>query len=233
MKIREIISRVRNSLKEHKSDSVFFNKHIYSVLKSHTAFLLKRESEKLKNNIYLSSNIWTPICVEMEPVSAIMCSCINLPIGCTIYRSKQKLPTMLEVGYSFFYKSISTIDHSEFFTLVSPNGFKQRTSTKYSKFSKDSLAFLEDGYLYTPDKEYSVLRILGWFENTKGFKDCSKGSSSSDSSSNSSCSIMDSEFKCPEHLISPVIQLTLEELLRTKQLSYDNIPNKNTENTQI
>ena len=49
MKIREIISRVRNSLKEHKSDSVFFNKHIYSVLKSHTAFLLKRESEKLKN----------------------------------------------------------------------------------------------------------------------------------------------------------------------------------------
>jgi len=231
MKVREVISRVRNSLKEHSADSVFFNKHIYSILRSHTAFLLKRESEKLKNNIYLSSNIWTPICVEMEPVSAIQCSCVSLPIDCTIYRSKQKLPIMLEVGYSFFYKSIATIDNSEFFTLVSPNGFKQRTSTKYAKYSKDSLAFLEDGYLYTPDKEYSFLRILGWFENVNGFKDCN--STSTPTSSTAGCSLMDTEFKCPEHLISPVIQMTLEELLRTKQLPYDNIVNGNSENNPM
>ncbi len=232
MKVREVISRVRNSLKEHNADSVFFNKHIYSILKSHTAFLLKRESERLKNNIYLSSNIWTPICVEMEPVSAILCDCINLPIDCTIYRSKQKLPVMLEVGYSFFYKSISTADHSEFFNLVSPNGFKQRTSTKYAKYSKDSLAFIENGYLYTPDKEYALLRILGWFENTTGFKDCN-AKPEDEKNSTAGCSLLDTEFKCPEHLISPAIQMTLEELLRTKQLPYDNIANGNSENNPM
>lgn len=210
---RELISRVRNTVKEHSVDSVLTNKHIYNMLLTNASLLIKREADK--KSIYMMSNIWQSLCLEMIPVSSITCTCIKFPTLCTIYRSKVKLPKFFELVSGFLYKSITSIDNSTSFTLTTPYQYEVKKKVKYNK---EKYAFIEDGYLYTPNAEFPLVKIVGFF--TELVKDCT--------SESKNCSNLGATFPCPDYLIQPVVDLTLRELGGFKQIPFDHIENKNT-----
>lgn len=211
---RELIGRVRSTIKEHNADSVLYNKHIYNLLLTNSALLIKREADK--KSIYMMSNIWKTVCVEMIPVNPIVCKCVKLPIDCTIYRSKEKLPPFFETNFGPLYKSITTIDNSINIDLTTPYQYNLKVKIKYNKAK---YAFIEDGYLYTPNSSYPWLKIVGLFKEE---------GNNCDESKVVKCSKLDQEFPCPDYLLQPVIEMTLKELGYFKQINYDHVENKNT-----
>lgn len=216
MNNREIIGRVRNTLKEHSIDSVLSNKHIYNVLRTATTFLVKRDADS-KNTIYNQSGLWSTICIDMIPVSAIDCiSCFDLPVDCEIYRSKTKLPGYIETAYGVLYKSLTSVDRSEDITITTPYSYKLKKNLKYNK---NKYAFIENDYLYTPNVEFPSLRFTGYLEKVPKDKE--------------HCTIMSQTFACPQYLIDAVVKLAVQELLQYKQLPYDNIENKDERNLLV
>jgi len=210
---RELIGRVRNTIKEHSVDSVLTNKHVFNILLTNASLLIKREADK--KSIYMMSNIWQSVCVEMIPVSSVTCTCIKFPHICTIYRSKEKLPKFFELASGFLYKSISSIDNHTSITLTTPYQYQVKSKVK---FNKEKYAFLENGYLYTPNATYPFVKIVAFFNEL--VKDCS--------SPTKECSNLNATFPCPDYLIQPVVDLTLRELGAFKQIPFDHITNKST-----
>jgi hypothetical protein len=209
---REIISRVRNTVKEHNVDSVLTYKHVYNILITNTSLLIKREADK--KSIYMMSNIWQSACVEMIPVSSVTCTCIKFPFVCTIYRSKLKLPKFFETSSGFLAKSVTTLDNSIDITLTTPYQYEVKKKVKYNK---EKYGFIEDGYLYTPNAEYPWIKIVGFF--TEPPQSCGE---------TKVCSNLNAIFPCPDYLIQPVVDMTLRELGMFKQVQFDHVENKNT-----
>jgi hypothetical protein len=214
---REIVSRVRNSIKEHRIDSVLTNKHIYNILYSNSALLIKREADA-KKSVYSLSNIWSSYCVKLEEVSSITCD-VPFSSDCTILRSVEKLPEFVETSTGFLYKSITTLDGSKQYSLTTPYQYSIKSKIKYNK---SLYVFIEDGYLYVPNSKFKFLKILAYFKKPQNSncKDCVK-----------KCSSLDNDFPCPDYLIQAVIEMSMKEFGFFKGTPYDQITNKNESNS--
>jgi hypothetical protein len=203
---KEVIYRVRNSIKEFNKDSLLTNKAIYTVLKTVTSFLLNRESNKSK--IFLQSDLWQPYCVEMIKVSST--ECLDIPSDCLVWRSKNKLPKLLELDSGIFFSSISSMDGSTSFYYATASTAYSKSKLKYNK---NKYVWVENGYLYSLSA-YPMIKIVGYFENNL----------------NSGCSRLDDYFRCPLYLSDAVIKMTLQEFGLFKQIPEDVVQNKNTNN---
>lgn len=224
---RELISRVRSSLNEVSGDTHFTNRYIWSALWTGIKTIIKQDDRK--RSVYQLSGVWQSICVKMEPVSPIMCTCLKLPLDCVLFRSTYKLPKILESSNGFVYRFISSPDMSIDFTLVTPYDYDKKSKIKYNK---QKYAFLHDGYLWTPNAQFPLLLISGLFEdatvnlshfNCDEIKDESGGCGS----------ILDTPAGCPDGSESNVIAIALQELGGSKQQSKDEHPNSNESQKQV
>lgn len=209
---REIISSVLTGVRENGSDSILFNKYIYTTLFRKAIVLMKRDTDQ-KRNIYMSSSMWgEPVNIEMEEVNILEDTCLCIPINCPRYRSKKKLGDIIETGYGFMFQYISSPDNSVQFRYTTPSSYQTKSKIKYNK---TKYAFIENDYLYTPNAEFPCLKVVGMFNALEG----------------SNCSRLDNNFPCPEYLIDFVVKDTIQELLIGKQLPVDPVNNKNVNNT--
>jgi hypothetical protein len=163
------------------------------------------------------SELWHSTCVEMKEVPAITCTCLTLPVGCTLYRSKEKLPEFVEDSYGFINKSVTSVDGSEDLQGITPYNYQTKRKLKWNK---TKYFFIEDRYLYTPNATYPVIKVVGWFKK--------KPKESCDTLIKTNCSMLEQTFPCPEYLLSYIIQASLQELGMFKQITYDHIEDKNT-----
>lgn len=206
MKNREIIARVRNTVKEHFKDSVLTNKHIYSILKTASIFLIKREADT-KKTIYSQNDIWNTLYVDMMSVPIVDSKVLNIPLNCNVWRSKEKLPTFVETANGFLYKSITSVDNSVDFYLVTPYLYQLKTKLKYNP---KKYIWIENGYLWSV-YSFPILKVIGLFEEDVNLNNCSR---------------MEDMFKCPLYLLDAVVKLAIQELIQFKQIRYDNNENK-------
>lgn len=210
---RELISRVRGTLKEHQADTHLFNRHIYSILKTKLFLLIKRAYEE-RRSLSMVSSVFQTVCVPMKAVSAIEC-CIDFPLDCQIYRSKDKLPGYVESSYGIIYKSVTSLDRSEKFTIITPYQYDIKSKVKYNK---NKYVWIENGYLYSPQADYPMLRVTALFDDVVESCDSPE--------TKTTCSILDQQFPCPDYLIDSVASMALEELKLFKGIQYDPVPNK-------
>lgn len=214
----EVISRLRNSIKEVTSDSKFTNRYLWNVFWTKAQLLLQRESDRAR--LYNQSDVWQTICVKMDKVSPLLCDCLQLPMDCVVYRSRFKIPKIIEGTFGKLYRFISSADLSNFIILVTPYQY----SLKQTKYSKEKYAFIHDGYLWAPNTKWSHLIISAIFgeEINNEFKcDC-------DESTTDNCSsLLYLNAGLPEWLIDPAITMALQELGVPKQIPSDNLPNTN------
>ncbi len=203
MKNKEVIYRVRNTIKEENKDSRLSNKHIANILKTTCSFLLNREINK--SLLYQQSEIWQTLCVEMIQVSSL--ECLDIPSDCKIWRSKTKLPTFLSVSDGFMWKSISSMDSSVQFFLTTPRIAYSKSKLKYNK---NKYVWIENGYLYSLSS-FPMIKVVGYFDNDINGSGCSK---------------LSDEFRCPLYLLDAVIKMTIQELSMYKQITEDIVQNK-------
>ncbi len=205
MTIREVVSRLRNDLKEHTQDSVYYNRHLWNAFWTASRLLLQREAdgEGIKDMRSFKSVI-----LDTEEVNKYEGTCV--PLECAVCRVKLDKPLMSKKG--MVYHFVGSIDMHTEFKVVSPQDFKVKAGIKGVRVN---YAYLEGDYLYL-SKCTPCIKVIAVFNdfsttNTKG-----------------SCSILDSEIGIPDYLIEGSLSLAKQHLLPTLSKAYDHTQNKNT-----
>ena len=212
MIIREIIQRVLSAYsKGVSSDDVRHTKrHIYNKLLTTRALLLSREVNKKRK---LSAwNYSTLPCVEIvEITSNEECPCIP-DVGCSVYRSKYKLPKPIVSLSSYMIKGVYSIDaqRSIKFTEVSVNQSKYTKGGKYS--SNNNKYMLHNGYIYIISKVAPIavsidLLVEDIMEAYNFVNYCNNNSV------DCADKILEKEFPIDGYLLEPLIQITIDELV--------------------
>lgn len=223
---QEVVSRLRNSIKEVNADTKYTNRYLWNVFWTNGQLLLKQESDRPK--LYYQSTIWKTICIKMDKVSPLLCDCLQLPMDCVVYRSKFKIPKIVEGAFGLIYRFISSADMSNKITLVTPYQYQ----LKQSKYNKEKYGFIHDGYLWCPNTKWSHIIMSAIFEEeiTNEFKcDCDE-----EETTQTNCgSLLYLDSSLPDYLIQPAIQMSLQELGVSKGLIQDELSNVNTNEKQI
>lgn len=212
MIIREIIQRVLSAYsKGVSSDDVRLTKrHIYNKLLTTRALLLSREVNKKRK---LSAwNYSTLPCVEIvEITSNEECPCIP-DVGCSVYRSKHKLPKPIVSLSSHMIKGVYSTDaqRSIKFTEVSVNQSKYTKGGKYS--SNNNKYMLHNGYIYIISKVAPIavsidLLVEDIMEAYNFINYCNNNSI------DCADKILEKEFPIDGYLLEPLIQITIDELI--------------------
>ena len=212
MIIREIIQRVLSAYsKGVSSDDVRLTKrHIYNKLLTTRALLLSREVNKKRK---LSAwNYSTLPCVEIvEITSNEECPCIP-DVGCSVYRSKHKLPKPIVSLSSYMIKGVYSTDaqRSIKFTEVSVNQSKYTKGGKYS--SNNNKYMLHNGYIYIISKVAPIavsidLLVEDIMEAYNFVNYCNNNTV------DCADKILEKEFPIDGYLLEPLIQITIDELI--------------------
>jgi len=219
--IGHIVARLRDSIKEQSDDSRYTNRYLWSTFYTFAKQLIKQDADKGK--IYNDTNIWNPLCIEMEPVSGLYCNCIAIPYDCTVYRSKHKLPNLLLSSSGPIYRFISTPDMSRIFVLTTPFEYIVKSKIKYNN---TRYAFIYDNYLYTPSDTYPLIAFSGLFDGPVDDFICNESDTSSSTEGDCRTKLAE-KVQVPDYLIDAGIKMALSEILPSTQLVADEITNTN------
>lgn len=239
----EIISRLRITLKEMSSDTQYSNRYLWNAFNTAAKVLIQRDADQ-KRKIYKTNNVWQNICVEMEPVSPILCSCISLPMDATIYRSAFRIPKTLESSFGVIYRNLSTLDNSKQLTIVSPIEYQIKSNLRYNK---GGYAFFYDGYLWA-NTTYSNLTLSAIFEDNENdevkyedlkcnkaqCKDCGNKSNANSSAAAATClKRLEEEVNVPDYLVDSCLKMALQEIGSTLTKPNDNHPNNSESQKEV
>lgn len=221
--LREIISQVKNTNKFVNADSKITNKYIYSLLKKHRDYLIKQLDGKFEL-IRLRYLFQTLNCVELIPTPTIN-ECCGVKSPWTIYRTKEKLPIMVNSTMGPLFRRVSNIDGTEELTEITPFEWNRKIEDTNFKYNKYHYYFFNDGYLYFPNIEWKKIKIEGYFDDDVEDINCECFNEEK------SCkSMLDTEFRIPEYILTLCIDNVNKELFNYYQripLEDDDI-NKNT-----
>jgi len=161
--IGEVISRIRNQVKSSKQDAFLTDRAIYSLVKKYGSLLMRRQDNLNRimkfNSIFQSLNY-----VELEDIDTAEASCFCITSGCTIKRTKNKLPVMQEGYYGPIIRSITSLDYSCNIIPTYPSIYSLISKQKSFKYNKNKYYWYLDGYIYFPNIDFEAVRIDGVFD---------------------------------------------------------------------
>ena len=210
MRTGEIIERIQSLYSKgvKSDDSRLSNRHIYAKIKTVRTRLITQEIKKKQR--VSDWNYQTIPCVKLIEVPVHECPCVP-PLGCTILRSKNKLPKVLTGFTEDLIQSVTSVDRSLKIDRVNINAVNSQKGNKYT--SKKVNYFILNEYLYitTPTK-MKVVTIRGLFEDpievATSLYDCQ-----GETESTICIDYMDTEFKIDSDMIDTLVEISLQELL--------------------
>lgn len=221
MKIREIVSDVRNSLRAANLDEWLPGKFIYFKLKGIASLFIKREADDKR--LFRYTELWTTVkCLELVEDDLINCCDISIPNCTKVMRSKEKLPELYSTRYGYLI-NVTSVDYDKDYIPVTPQQYKY---TKVREFNdtRKRYFWLENGYLVIPDSMVSVVTVKGMFIN----KAEALKLNSCDHQQSDCIRFMDQDFVAPEHLIQDIKNATVLDILGSnRRLQQDESANLN------
>jgi hypothetical protein len=213
------LSRLRNLIKAVKQDSFLTDRFLYSLARKHIPFLLKREDGR--NKLMTFNGIFELLpYVELIEVDRVEAKCSGIKSGCTIKRTKDKLPTLFSGYIGPLIRSITSISgpatsatDEGVIRLITANKYASIVKSTNFKYNKIKYCWFIDGYLYFPDLEWDAVRIEGIFDadiskfNCSGCVECKPR--------------QEQNLNIPEYLYSELESLMLKDLGITFQLPTD------------
>ena len=218
MKNSEFVSKVINALRYLDKDSRISRRYVLQVLKDRSRNLI---AQKLgERTISEELNLYTEIkCFEFEEINSIDCPSVSFRSCKTLMKSKKPLPEVVFSRLGASIKSITSVDNSVDFTLVSEDQYRRNKKRKYSYGDNNYVYLGADKHLYIPDQEILAVNVLALTMNPEDADDCSE-------CSNNKCkSGWDSEFIVPNKLEDVVFKETIQIISGTKSLLEDQNPN--------
>lgn len=218
---REAISQLKKLFREINADSKLTNKFSYSVLMKHAKWLIYRDSERLrlirKHKIYQKAK-----CIEViEAPSIDPCCGVT---GCTIYRTKNKLPEMYEDSAGVIIHNITSIDGWTDIILTTAASVKRKLNNAWiSKGVKGTIyAFYSDGYLYFPKQNLRKIDIEALYtKKIDENKECEPCKDCTDNCKR----FLDNDFIIPDYLEAQMMDAAIKDLAST----FERVPEKSQE----
>jgi hypothetical protein len=208
------VSRVRNSIKAVKEDAFVTDRYLWSVITKYAKLFIKRQDNA--NKLLRFKSFWKTLpCVELVEVDKIE-ACCGVTSGCTIMRTKDKLPTPFEGPIGPMFRTISSIDNSTEIYPTEPGTYTSMTKTSTFKYNKSKYYWWLNGYMYFPDIEWDAVKIEGVFEDDINQFACDG------KDAEGACTIkQDQATNIPEDLFAEIEQQVLAEIIPSAQLPPD------------
>lgn len=177
MTIAQLIYDVRESIRQVTDDSNLSDRYIIYLWNLKRSKYLRNDLNNYQKTV--DNSILQKLCLELEEVSISEC---NIEYDCgTIMRTKQKIPTPLELSLKTAITEVKPVTR----LVVSFNFVNKERAvySKYSNFGNAIYAFLdEDEYIYLVSESNAVkliecVTVTGIFENPlelKNYKNCCK-----------------------------------------------------------
>ena len=221
MTIGELIQRVQSLYSKgvQSDDTRLKRRHIYNKLITSRNDLLL---QLLLKGVKIGSNNYQLLpCLELTEVSSSNCSCVETE--CTLKRTKNKLPRLLESNSSLIISEVSSVDGEVIFSQLFK--LKHLKGNRYT--SKDPFYYLKDNYLYIENvKGIDYISIVGLFENPVDVY-----SQESYCEEESDCiSILDREFPIDGSLIETIMKTVVNELIGIFPKENEDTTNDTTDN---
>lgn len=223
MTIGEMISRIRTSPKIQNVDALITNRHVYNMMVTARDVLIKNEDDK--KALMKMSFLFKPLnYVELIEIDTI--EACGIDSDCTLMRTKDKLPEMLKAQFGNIIKDVTSIDGEiSLNPLLSRRAFTNRLSSPDLKFDKSFYYYIEGDYMYFPNITWDAVKIYAFWEDPDlidSLNDC-------DDSQSLCVPKKDKEFLSPNYLNQPIIDKSIDELLRVYHpVREDSLMNKNT-----
>lgn len=211
--IGESISRVRNILKAVKEDPFMTDRLIYSIIIKYAKVLIRRQDNENKV-IQITSLFRDLTFVELIEVDKITASCAGIRSNCTIMRTKEKVPNMLEGSTGPIIRAVMSLDQSQVLTPTYPTMYTNITNSTNFKYNKTIYYWLSDGYIYIPNVAWEACRIQALFDDDITFYNCPDNGSPCDLAQNR-------EIPIPEYLFAEIEQMALKEILTSGSIPTD------------
>lgn len=211
--ISEAISSVREQAKAVRLDAFITDRYIYSLIMKHAKLLMRRQDST--NKIMKFSSVFQSLnYVELEEIDRAQASCHCVTSNCTIKRTKDKLPPMIEGYYGPLIRTVSSLDISEDLTPTYPATYEKMAKQKTFKYNKHKYFWYMDGYLYFPNLEWDAIRLEGVFEGDISKYNCD--------TTDDCAYIQTKTINIPEFLFSEIEPLVMRDLGVSIQLPTDN-----------
>lgn len=169
--VAEAISRVRNQIKSVNVDAFVTDRYIFSLILKHISWLIKREDDKgilrKNSNIFHTLDYFCLIDVDRADTG---CFCIES--GCTIKRSKDKLPPTYDGAYGPVIRAVTSIDGTTVVVQTFPTTFQAMIRQKTFKYNKTPYYYIVNDYLYLANIDWPAVRVEGLFRWGIGGYNC-------------------------------------------------------------
>jgi hypothetical protein len=215
--IGEAVSRVRQSIKAEVQDSFVTDRYIYSLILKYAQLLMRRQDNQ--NKLMKFNSVWQALpFVELIEVDKVEAKCAGIQSGCTIKRTKEKLPVFMEGYWGPLIRTVSSIDTSIEVQPTNPGTYTSMTKTTSHKYNKTKYYWWLNDYIYIPNVEWDAIKIEGVFEG-----DISKWN----------CDVEDDctprylqQMYIPEYLFSDIETQVMNQLLNTMKVPQEDSDNK-------
>ena len=161
--IGETISRLRGQLKAEVQDSFMTDRYIYSLILKYAQLYMRRQDHA--NKLMKFNSVWQTLpFVELIEVDKVEAKCSGIQSGCTIKRTKDKLPMFMEGYWGPLIRTVSSIDTSIEMQPTNPGTYASMTKTTSFKYNKTKYFWWLNDYIYVPNVEWDAIKIEGIFE---------------------------------------------------------------------
>jgi hypothetical protein len=200
--IGESISRIRNVMKGVNEDAFLTDRLIYSIVTKYAKLSIRKQ--QVLNKILSFQSLFVPLpCVDLIEVDRVEACCNDIKSNCTIMRTKDKLPTVLEGDYGAIFRTVSSIDGSQLCYRTQPATYVAMTKSTNFKYNNVKYYWYLNGYLYLPNVTWEAVRVEGLWEESIEYLLCD---------GDVCAPIQDNKLQYPEYLFAEVEQNALKEL---------------------
>lgn len=162
--VGDIVSRLRNVVKATNEDAFLTDRFIYSLVLKYAHLFIKRDKQ-IQSVLAYSALIQSIPCLELIEVDKVSDRCCaGIKSNCTIMRSKERIPDIIESTNGPLFRSIASLDNSTEFTLTTPTTYISSSKTTTFKYNTTKYYWYVDGYLYFPNVDFEYVKVEGLFE---------------------------------------------------------------------
>ena len=171
------------------------------------------------------NSVWKTLpYVELIEVDKVEAGCSGIQSGCTIKRTRTRLPEMIEGYWGPLIRTISSIDGSQELQATQPGTFTSMTKTTTFKYNKTLYFWWLDGYIYCPNIEWDAIKVEGVFNSDITKWNCD---------TEDDCTPRyDQPIYIPEALFAEIEAQVVQSFLGTMQIPSEDSDNKRNINRQ-
>ena len=215
--IGDVVSRIRNQVKAEIEDAFVTDRYLYSLVLKSAQLLMRRQDNA--NKLMKFNSIWQALpYVELEEVDKIEAGCSGIKSGCTIKKSKLKLPVFMEGYWGPLIRTVSSIDGSIELQPTNPGSYASMTKTTSFKYNKTKYFWWLNGYMYCPNVDWDAIKVEGVFEGDIGTWNCEP--------EDDCVPRYKQQIYIPEFLFAEIEQQVIQQLMNTLKVPSEDSDNK-------